>query len=79
MMHLQNQNFFVVQSQGMSSIRSSTMAPIILALRVTLRLNADKPSTHQNACGSRFMSGDQMDKGQHKNILTQKIGLAMHK
>jgi hypothetical protein len=53
--------------------------PRMLALRVTLRLQEDKPSTHQNVCGGRFMSGGQMDKAQHKNVLTQKTGLAMHK
>jgi hypothetical protein len=30
-------------------------------------------------CGGRFMIGGQMDKAQHKNVLTQKTGLAMHK
>jgi hypothetical protein len=29
--------------------------------------------------GGRFMSGGQMDKAQHENVLTHKIGLAMHK
>jgi hypothetical protein len=46
---------------------------IHLALRVTLRLQEDKPSTHQNVCGGRFMSGGQMDKTQYKNDLTQKL------
>jgi hypothetical protein len=34
----------------------------MLALRFTLILQEDKPSTHQNVCGGRFMSGGQMDK-----------------
>jgi hypothetical protein len=51
----------------------------VLALRFTLILQEDKPSTHQNVCGGWFMGGGQMDKAQHKNVLTQKIGLAMHK
>ena len=42
----------------------------MLGLRVTLRLQEDKPSTHQNVCGGRFMSGVQMDKTQYKNVLT---------
>jgi hypothetical protein len=46
---------------------------ILLALRVTLTLQEDKPSTHQNVCGGRFMSGGQMDKAQYKNVLTQKL------
>jgi hypothetical protein len=45
----------------------------LLALRVTLRLQEDKPSTHQNVCGGRFMSGGQMDKAWYKNVLTQKL------
>jgi hypothetical protein len=45
----------------------------LLALRVTLIIQENKPSTHQNVCGGRFMNGGQMDKTQYKNDLTQKL------
>ena len=45
----------------------------MLALRVTLILQEDKPSTHQNVGGGRFMSGGQMDKTQYENVVTQKL------
>jgi hypothetical protein len=43
-------------------ICSPTMTPRMLALRVTLRFQEDKPSTHQNVCGGEFMNVCQMDK-----------------
>ena len=48
----------------------------MLALRITLRLQEDKPSTHQKVCECKLMIKGQMDKTQHKNVLTQKSGLA---
>jgi hypothetical protein len=57
----------------MSSIPSPEMAPIMLALRVTLRFQEDKPSIHQIFYGGDFMNGGQMDKAQHKNVLTHKL------
>jgi hypothetical protein len=52
----------------MSSIRSPVTTPRMLALRVTLILQEDKPSTHQNfLVDVGFMSGGQMDKTWYKN------------
>jgi hypothetical protein len=54
-------------------IRSPTMMPRMLAVRVTLRFQEDKPSTHQNVCGGEFMNGCQMEKAQYKNVLMHKL------
>jgi hypothetical protein len=48
----------------------------VLAVRITLRLQEDKTSTHQKVCKCKLMIKGQMDKTQHKNVLTQKSRLA---
>jgi hypothetical protein len=45
----------------------------VLSLRVTLRLQEDKPNTHQNVCGGRFMSVGRMEKTQYMNYLTHNL------
>jgi hypothetical protein len=49
------------------------MVSLMLALRVTMRLQEHKPSTYQNVFGGRFMNGGQMDKAQNENALTQNL------
>jgi hypothetical protein len=46
--HLKLDLFIVVLPGKISSLPSLTTSPLMLALRVTLRLLEDKPSTHQN-------------------------------
>jgi hypothetical protein len=48
----------------------------VLALRITLRLQEDKPNTHRKVRECKLMIKGQMGKDQHKNVLTPKSGLA---
>jgi hypothetical protein len=52
----------------------------VLALSVTLGLQEDKPSTHQDVLVDvGFMSGGQMDKTQYKNAFNTGTRQAMHR
>jgi hypothetical protein len=51
--HLKLDPFIVVLPGKISSISSLTVAPLMLALRVTLRQLEDKPNTHKNVNGSK--------------------------
>jgi hypothetical protein len=66
----------LISNAPSESILLCRSIPGMLALRITLRLQEDKPSTHQKVCECKLMIKGQMDKTQHKNVLTQKYGLA---
>jgi hypothetical protein len=52
--HLKLDLFVVVLPGKISSLSSSAMMLLMLALRVTLRLLEDKPNTHQHANGLKW-------------------------
>jgi hypothetical protein len=69
-MHLHNQYALSFNPREMSSIHSLIVTPLILTLRVTLRLQEDNPSTHQKVHECKLMMKGQMEKTQHDNVLT---------
>ena len=76
-MHLQNQRFNVVQSQGKFSTSSPATTPEMLAMEVTPGFLAGaEPNAHQFYVTICLM-GDRMVKTQEDIALTQETGPSM--
>ena len=64
---------YVIPLGKISSLSSLAIAPLMLALRVTLRLLEDEPSTHQNVNGLKWF--EYMDQHNFKERKIQQISL----